>query len=350
MNQNDNADLEYFLCFFRRKIRSGVRQVDIANSPHVERSASYINKIFLKNPKKIPIDFQESIAKFFGITLADLIEEGREIYKIIHENPQRVVGDGDNNKRTTSLEDMIYNSLLEARKQAVLFSQAQENQNYLSSIIDHCGAAICIYDDTFSVIYHNEPHLKIFGGSGFILQTLNNEKSKIDFWNKVQGKSFTRFERFEKKTYRVTHSRISDPKGTAEIIEIMIDVTNINEELENIKQKIDLLSIACSVQEKSMAVFDDKRRLVYFSRNLGIAAGLEIEPLGAKVEELVFALRSKIVNFNFVEQFLDKFSMKKISEPMLVEFKGGVLVEVQVIPLYRKNKYYGTLVSAMKMD
>ncbi len=42
--------------------------------------------------------------------------------------------------------------------------------------------------------------------------------------------------------------------------------------------------------------------------------------------------------------------MKKISEPMLVEFKGGVLVEVQVIPLYRKNKYYGTLVSAMKMD
>lgn len=351
MSPNDNpTDMELFLCYFRWKIKSGVRQIDIANSEWVNRSSSYVNKIFLKDPKNIPIDFQESIASYFGITLPDLIEEGRVIHNSIHQNPLNVDGNSSRRDRVTTLEDMIYSALLEARKQADRFDLVLENQSYISRLIDNCGSAFCVYDKSFSVVYQNEPHRNIFGRSGFLLHAEDNAKSRDDFWHKVLNRPFTRFERYGKKTYRITHSAVAGLKGTTEIIETIVDVTSINEELEEIKKKIELMSVACSTQEKSYAIFDEERRLVFVNGNLGILDNLEIDLQRVKVEELVFALRSKIADFNLVEQFLDQISTKEKSEPMAVEFKDGTLLEFEVLPLWRNDQYQGVLVTAVKLQ
>lgn len=79
------TNFDYFLSFFRTKIDDGEKQVDIAKSNKVNKSAAYMNKLYRGNPKSCPIATQRSIAAYFEISYEEMIETGRLIYE--KENP-----------------------------------------------------------------------------------------------------------------------------------------------------------------------------------------------------------------------------------------------------------------------
>ncbi len=79
------TNFDYFLSFFRAKIDDGEKQVDIAISDKVNKSASYMNKLYKGNPKSCPIETQRSIAAYFDIPYNEMIKEGRLIYE--RKNP-----------------------------------------------------------------------------------------------------------------------------------------------------------------------------------------------------------------------------------------------------------------------
>ncbi len=79
------TNFDYFLSFFRTKINDGEKQVDIAKSDKVNKSAAYMNKLYRGNPKSCPIETQRSIAAYFDIPYDKMIKEGRLIYE--RENP-----------------------------------------------------------------------------------------------------------------------------------------------------------------------------------------------------------------------------------------------------------------------
>ncbi len=74
------SNFDYFLIFFRRKILDGEKQIDIANSPLVDKSPAYINNLYKGNPKSCPIKTQKSIAQYFNISYEEMIEEGKKMY------------------------------------------------------------------------------------------------------------------------------------------------------------------------------------------------------------------------------------------------------------------------------
>ncbi|TKB23467.1 hypothetical protein FCL47_22170 [Desulfopila sp. IMCC35006] len=87
------TNFDYFLAFFRKKILiDGEKQVDIAMSPKVVKSAAYINKLFKGNAKSCPIEIQKRIADYFNISYGAMIETGKEIF----EN-QLLPGQGSSN-------------------------------------------------------------------------------------------------------------------------------------------------------------------------------------------------------------------------------------------------------------
>lgn len=74
------SNFDYFIIFLRKKIRDGEKQIDIAKSSLVGRSAAYINKLYKGNPKSCPIDTQKKIAQYFNISYEDMIKIGKRIY------------------------------------------------------------------------------------------------------------------------------------------------------------------------------------------------------------------------------------------------------------------------------
>lgn len=71
---------DFFLAFLRKKISDGEKQVDIANSKEVDKSPAYINKLYNKNPKSVPIRVQEGVAQYFGLDYEEMIAEGESIF------------------------------------------------------------------------------------------------------------------------------------------------------------------------------------------------------------------------------------------------------------------------------
>ena len=84
-------NFDYFLSYFREKINSGEKQVDIAESDEVRKSTAWVNKMYRGDPKSCPIATQRSVADYFRISYEEMIEEGKLIYE--KENPNLKVTD-----------------------------------------------------------------------------------------------------------------------------------------------------------------------------------------------------------------------------------------------------------------
>ncbi|TKB23156.1 hypothetical protein FCL47_23670 [Desulfopila sp. IMCC35006] len=88
------TNFDYFLSFFRKKIDDGERQIDIATSNKINKSAAYINKLYKGNPKSCPIDTQRCFADYFKISYDEMIQVGRSIYE--KENPPQKESGAEN--------------------------------------------------------------------------------------------------------------------------------------------------------------------------------------------------------------------------------------------------------------
>lgn len=72
------TNFDFFLVYYRHMIDSGVRQIDIHKSGKVTASVAYINKIYKNPPKSCSIELQTEIARYFGLTYEQMIEEGKK--------------------------------------------------------------------------------------------------------------------------------------------------------------------------------------------------------------------------------------------------------------------------------
>ena len=100
------TNFDYFLLFFRQKIRDGVKQVDIATSREVNRSTAYINKLYKGDPKSCPLETQKSIAAYFSISYEQMIDEGRVIYERLNPSVNNI-GVGDEEKKGGGEEEVV---------------------------------------------------------------------------------------------------------------------------------------------------------------------------------------------------------------------------------------------------
>jgi hypothetical protein len=68
-----------FLAFLNKKILEGVKQKDIAT--YINKPNSYVNRLYLKNPKSCPLQIQNKIAEYFEISRDKMLEVGAKILK-----------------------------------------------------------------------------------------------------------------------------------------------------------------------------------------------------------------------------------------------------------------------------
>jgi len=89
----DKSSLKVLIAFLRKKTSQGVRQSQIAKS--IGKSSTYINWLVLDKRKNKYIDKQviEKIADFFGLTVEQLLAEGKKIH---YRN--KTVSQKDNNQ------------------------------------------------------------------------------------------------------------------------------------------------------------------------------------------------------------------------------------------------------------
>lgn len=74
--KSEKEEMQKLIAFLRIKIKGGTKQNQIAK--FLNRSPSYVNHLYLKNPKSCPLEIKEKIAAFFGISLDELLHQGEK--------------------------------------------------------------------------------------------------------------------------------------------------------------------------------------------------------------------------------------------------------------------------------
>lgn len=169
MTDNFNpTDSDFFLYFLKEKIDKGASQKDIANSEHVSISTSYINKLYKNPPKHVRKEIQISIAKYFEISLEQLLHEGKILF--YQKNNRRAVG-GDSIENTVSLYseekqlellNLLINGIrqnhVELARGEELSKQFKKQEGYIDTLhtmINHIDLGITFFDSSNNFVLSN---------------------------------------------------------------------------------------------------------------------------------------------------------------------------------------------------
>ena len=278
------TNLDYFYFFLRFKIDSGVKQVDLARSEHVQISRAYLNRLYLRPPKSCTLKLQEGIAKYFGLTYDEMIAEGKRI----------VAEQKDENRNFSDLEPDILPSLKrnqpERRSNHPLNLIDQLNsvaigirQNYKSTadlecerdglltLLNDLCTGICIIGSDLNITYQNPFHRKHFGN-------LTGKKYEL-FWKKNLNSQeiIEELTANDHKTKYITHNGKSYSiqlflrhKGNQidRIVEHVIEHPDTYQRSHN-----EYLTIANEIFKKmnqDIVLFGQKRELKFATNNFGL--------------------------------------------------------------------------------
>jgi len=171
MAENMPTNFNYFLLFVREKIRDGVKQVDIARSKEVNKSAAFINKLYKGDPKSCPLETQKSISAYFEIPYEQMIEGGRHIYERLNppvNNNNLNGGDDDHfpERKIVDTKDLINlanqvvsgiksnaESLRVAEKKAKETEILLEKINLFNLIFSNLDEGVTFFDHNKEFVY-----------------------------------------------------------------------------------------------------------------------------------------------------------------------------------------------------
>lgn len=80
---------EYFRAYLCDKIDNGEKQAHIATSSLVNKTPSFINKMYKGYSKSCTLDMRRKIAAYFQTTHDEMIEKGKQIYEAKHYPEQK---------------------------------------------------------------------------------------------------------------------------------------------------------------------------------------------------------------------------------------------------------------------
>lgn len=354
MQNNAPKSFDLFLLFLRKKINDGERQVDIAKSNEVNKSTSYINKLFLKNPKNCPIDVQRNIASYFGLTYEQMIDEGKSIYKKLNQLKQTEKNKIHINKdvterRSQEPEDLVH--LLNFISAGIIKSSekrklAEGKLNKILRIIDHIDSAICITTENMIIEHQNANHRSIFGylkGENYV-ESLWKEREEYDIEEGLKTKKFvTITQNINDRYYNVNVAAMFDGNNICSIIESVRDITAEKLNSSAIAKKINLYKSIFSELNEEITFFNAEREFVFSNNRWGLLNDIDIESKPS-MEEFIFSAREKIVNFDEVLDMITVVHTSKKQSEINVEFLNGKIFHFTIVPLVQEDIFLGILI------
>ncbi len=174
--------LEYFFAFLRDRIQKGAKQKDIAD--YIDKSAPYINKLYMGKQKSCPENVQIEVAEFFGISYEEMLEEGKLIKSKLPNTRFVATRWRQNDRREVTLSEQLEQLMDRTR---TLYSEVITEMKTLAHIIAEAEMKLEQFEDikeelSYFKLFHNniEEGLTFFNNKREFVYSSNR-------WNFLDG-------------------------------------------------------------------------------------------------------------------------------------------------------------------
>ena len=357
------SNLEYFYFFLRYKIDSGVKQIDLARSEHVQISRSYLSRLYVNPPKNCAINIQEGIAKYFGLTYEEMIEEAKRLYKqqsaeiLETQEPPSTYLAGRNPhhhehlpRNPLKLIDQMNAIAIGMRENYNHAIELEKERDDLLTILNDLKTGICVVDSHLTVRYQNPFHRKHFGN-------LTGQKYLL-FWDKgldkqsiIERVSAGAFEnltiKHEGKPYNVQFSITYKGSQIQRIVEHVIEQQP--SEIQADKGHMEIYREVFKQLDHGFGFFNNQRELVLASNKFGFLDGYDFPNTRLTVDQLLLDVGEK------TGDSLEKLTeLKRAYENKKeIDFKiniDGIGYNFQTKNIFKDDEHLGILLIVRKLS
>lgn len=355
------SNLDYFYFFLRYKIDSGVKQVDLACSEHVGISRSYLSRLYKNPPKSCSIKIQQGVAKYFGLTYEEMIEEAKKLYDrqkeenlIVRESHPSYLS-STREKRTDrrsvnplKLIDQMNSIAIEVRENYNLMVEIERERDDLLMLLNDLRTGICVVDSDLTVQYQNPFHRKQFGNlTGHNYSFFwDNSLNRQDIIAKLSENPDETLEiKHEGKLFNVQFSVTYKGNQIQRIVEHVIEPPADGRRADS--EQMEIYREVFKHLDHGFGFFNNQRELVIASNKFGFLDDYDFPNTRLTVDQLLLDLGEK------TGDSLEKLTELKKAYENKKEIDFNIKVEgsqynFQTKNIFKNNEHLGVLLIVRK--
>lgn len=354
------SNLDYFYCFLRYKIDSGVKQTELARA--VDISRSFVSRLYNKPPKSCSLKLQQGIAKHFGLTYEEMIEEAKRICVqqrediLISQDPHRTYpttrGKRPDNKSSNPLKllDQMTSIAMEVRENYHQMAEIEKERDDLLMLLNNLRTGICVVDASLTVQYQNPFHRKQFGNlTGRTYSFFwDNSLSRQDIFSKLSEDADETLEiKHEGKHFTVQFSVTYKGNQIQRIVEHVIEPPPDGVRADS--EKMQIYREVFKHLDHGFGFFNNQRELVIASNKFGFLDDYDFPNTRLTVDQLLLDLGEK------TGDSLEKLTELKKAYENKKEINFDIKIEgsqynFQTKNIFKNNEHLGVLLIVRKLQ
>lgn len=353
---------DFFLFFLRYKIDSGVKQIDIVRSEHTTFSSAYVNKLYHRPPKHCSLEVQTSIAKFFGLTYEEMIEEAQRLFHQQQEaqdrrpDPQQVTPTAlatplHSSNSPINLIDQLTAIAGEIRESYSYSQELEKNNDRLLEVLNSIKTGISIIDSNLTVEYQNIDHKRVFGdrtGTRYTFFWADALEKKEMFRRLAMGEYDNVQVQHNGNRYLVKLTTLYKGNRVDGIIENVINIQEQEERHRVMEKQLKIYSQIFNKLDTGFGFFNANRQLELATNKFGLLDDYDFPTSKPTVDQLLLNVGDKFENWCELQPLMKKAYDNKEEIEIKVTTKEGDAYTFQTRVIVDDSTYLGTVLIIRK--
>lgn len=357
------SNLDYFYFFLRYKIDAGIKQIDLAHSEHVSVSRSYLSRLYKGPDKNCSLKIQEGIAKYFGLSYEEMIEEAKKLFDqqrdrsfINHDSlPSYSAGSRDKRPDTRSrnplkLIDQMNSITFEVRESYNLMAELERERDDLLMLLNDLRTGICVVDADLTVQYQNPSHRRQLGNlTGHKYSFFwDNSLSTQDIISKLSEGADEPLEvKHEGKLFNVQFSVTYKGNRIQRIVEHVIEPPSDGRRADF--EQMEIYREVFKHFDHGFGFFNNQRELVIASNKFGLLDDYDFPNTRLTVDQLLLDIGEKTGDSLEKLTELKKAYENKKEIDFNIRIKGNQY-NFQTKNIFKNNEHLGILLIVRKLQ